>query len=84
MLSFTLGPIVRYSPNGIIFSDPNMLAVAYGRRADKSDFFAPNFDTHSTFTRKYYEEHVPSKKAIAEAASRTSQLVLLPSVPRWP
>lgn len=66
---------MRYSPNGIIFNDPEMLAIAYGRRADKSDFFAPNFDTHSTFTRKYYEEHVPSKKTIAEAVSPSSLIV---------
>ncbi|GAO17428.1 uncharacterized protein UV8b_16027 [Ustilaginoidea virens] len=63
------GPVVRYSPNGLIFENPQFLHVAYGRRADKSDFFAPNFDTHSTFTRKYHEEHVASKKAIATAYS---------------
>ncbi|OQD60731.1 hypothetical protein PENPOL_c021G03699 [Penicillium polonicum] len=63
------GPIVRYSPNGLIFNDAELLSIAYGRRADKSDFFAPNFDTHSTFTRKFYEEHVASKKTIATAYS---------------
>ncbi|KAK8142207.1 hypothetical protein G3M48_009152 [Beauveria asiatica] len=47
------GPIVRYSPNGIIFSDYELLSVAYGRRADKSDFFAANFDTDATFNRKW-------------------------------
>ncbi|KAM3447082.1 hypothetical protein MY3296_009077 [Beauveria thailandica] len=63
------GPIVRYSPNGIIFSDYELLSVAYGRRADKSDFFAANFDTDATFNRKYYEDHVMFKKAIATAYS---------------
>ncbi|KAM3556481.1 hypothetical protein ARSEF4850_005516 [Beauveria asiatica] len=63
------GPVVRYSPNGIIFSDYELLSVAYGRRADKSDFFAANFDTDATFNRKYYEDHVMFKKAIATAYS---------------
>ncbi len=64
------GPIVRYSPNGLIFNDHELLAVAYGRRADKSDFFAANFDTDATFNRKKYEDHVASKKVIAIAVSR--------------
>lgn len=63
------GPIVRYGPNSIIFNDYELLAVAYGRRADKSDFFAANFDTAATFNRKKYEDHVAGKKAIATAVS---------------
>ncbi|KAK6810713.1 hypothetical protein RU639_013508 [Aspergillus parasiticus] len=59
------GPIVRYSPNGLIVNDPALLPVIYNRRANKTDFYAPVFDTHSTFTRKDYREHVASRKAIS-------------------
>ena len=62
-----LGPIVRYSPNGLIVNDPALLPVIYNRRANKTDFYAPVFDTHSTFTRKDYRQHVASRKSISYA-----------------
>lgn len=58
---------MRYSPNGLIVNDPALLPVIYNRRANKTDFYAPVFDTHSTFTRKDYREHVASRKAISHA-----------------
>ncbi|KAE8351271.1 cytochrome P450 [Aspergillus coremiiformis] len=56
-------------PNGLIISDPKLLPVIYNRRANKTDFYAPIFDTHSTFTRKDYREHVASRKSIGYAYS---------------
>ncbi|EGX93792.1 Cytochrome P450 [Cordyceps militaris CM01] len=74
------GPIVRYSPNGLIFNDHELLAVAYGRRADKSDFFAANFDSDATFNLQKYEDHVASKKAIATAYSDQNLRLFEPSL----
>ncbi|OAA72581.1 Cytochrome P450 [Cordyceps fumosorosea ARSEF 2679] len=74
------GPIVRYSPNGLIFNDHELLAVVYGRRADKSDFFAANFDREATFNCKNYQDHVARKKAIATAYSDPNLRLLEPSL----
>nr|ACR78145.1 hypothetical protein [Beauveria bassiana] len=56
-MAFT-GPIVRCSPNGTIFNNYELSSVAYGRRVDKSEFFAANFGTDATFNSKYYEDYV--------------------------
>ncbi|KAE8316432.1 cytochrome P450 [Aspergillus transmontanensis] len=75
-----VSPIVRYSPNGLIVNDPALLPVIYNRRANKTDFYAPVFDTHSTFTRKGYREHVASRKAISQAYSVTNTRLFEPQV----
>ena len=61
------GPIVRYSPDGLIVNDPTLIPVIYHMKADKTDFNAANFGSVTTFTLKSHKDHIASKKRINHA-----------------
>lgn len=69
-----LGSIVRYAPNAVIFDDPNFLPLVFHRKADKTEFNAPNLGFVNTFFAKYHHDHVAFKKRISHAVRLTRRV----------
>lgn len=59
------GPLVRYQPNLVMFSDPNLLPNIY-RSLDKTDFYTYTTGARTGFTVKKHKEHAEMKRHAAK------------------